>query len=210
MTEQKAWELLSLVDQIHEWGVTEHRDLVISHLEEWHEYCSISYARRAQALSNLPGFYQGRNERILWMIPKWAELSWAKHLPSAKRAQLQSMVLAYVVDAYMERFGPYPAGHYRFLLDFRDSCRRNGKQVEFFSRSPDGLEPQEDELNGDAARSAGKEEDVSSEPLQKCLKLPIGEARSAPTRLQSRVKRPRDEAGKVNKRRKKQKDYPID
>ncbi|KAG4289868.1 hypothetical protein FPRO06_04690 [Fusarium proliferatum] len=37
-TERKAWELLSLIDQIHLWGVTVFRDFVVRHLKPWHEF----------------------------------------------------------------------------------------------------------------------------------------------------------------------------
>ncbi|EXM24013.1 hypothetical protein FOTG_08948 [Fusarium oxysporum f. sp. vasinfectum 25433] len=37
-TERRAWELLSLIDQIHLWGVTVFRDFVIRHLKPWHEF----------------------------------------------------------------------------------------------------------------------------------------------------------------------------
>lgn len=50
MTKRKAWELLSLVDQIHSWGVTEHRDFVIQHLKAWHAFGSLCYANDSQFL----------------------------------------------------------------------------------------------------------------------------------------------------------------
>ena len=206
MTEQKAWELLSLVDQIYKWGVTEHRDLVISHLKEWLQYSSEIYARRAEVLKSLPGFYRGQDGRIFWQLPQWGEVSWAKHFRAARRAELQSMTQAYTVDAYIARFGPHPAGHYRFLLDFLDSCRQNGQEMEYFPWLPDGPEPQEDELNGEKEHFARDLENIYGEPFQQCLKL---SAKSEPTRAPSRAKRPRDQAGKINKRRKKQKGYPI-
>ncbi|KAL5607182.1 hypothetical protein FOBRF1_007679 [Fusarium oxysporum] len=37
-TERRAWELLSLINQIHLWGVTVFRDFVIRHLKPWHEF----------------------------------------------------------------------------------------------------------------------------------------------------------------------------
>ncbi|KAF4429436.1 light induced alcohol dehydrogenase Bli-4 [Fusarium acutatum] len=42
-TERRAWELLSLIDQIHLWGVTVFRDFVIRHLKPWHEFAKRCY-----------------------------------------------------------------------------------------------------------------------------------------------------------------------
>ncbi|GFF96763.1 hypothetical protein IFM47457_11049 [Aspergillus lentulus] len=35
---RKAWELLSLVDQIHLWGATDFRNSIIQYLKQWHEF----------------------------------------------------------------------------------------------------------------------------------------------------------------------------
>ena len=34
-----AWELLSLIDQIHLWSITESRTFVLEHLRSWHTFC---------------------------------------------------------------------------------------------------------------------------------------------------------------------------
>jgi hypothetical protein len=41
--ERTAWELLTLVDQIHLWAVTEFRTFVIEHLRPWHIFCEDNY-----------------------------------------------------------------------------------------------------------------------------------------------------------------------
>lgn len=38
-----AWELLTLVDQIHLWAVTEFRTFVLEHLRPWHTFCDQNY-----------------------------------------------------------------------------------------------------------------------------------------------------------------------
>ncbi|KAE8415700.1 hypothetical protein BDV36DRAFT_285156 [Aspergillus pseudocaelatus] len=38
VTPRKAWEFLSLVDQIHLWGVTDFRNSIINRLNDWHEF----------------------------------------------------------------------------------------------------------------------------------------------------------------------------
>jgi hypothetical protein len=41
--ERAAWELLSLVDQIHLWAITEFRTFVTEHLKPWHKFCDDNY-----------------------------------------------------------------------------------------------------------------------------------------------------------------------
>jgi hypothetical protein len=41
--ERAAWELLSLVDQIHLWATTEFRTFVTEHLKPWHKFCDDNY-----------------------------------------------------------------------------------------------------------------------------------------------------------------------
>ncbi|KAB8214327.1 hypothetical protein BDV33DRAFT_196216 [Aspergillus novoparasiticus] len=38
VTLRKAWELLSFIDQIHLWGVTDFRNTIINRLNDWHEF----------------------------------------------------------------------------------------------------------------------------------------------------------------------------
>ncbi|KAJ5167275.1 uncharacterized protein N7482_006056 [Penicillium canariense] len=52
VTKRKAWELLSLVDQIHSWGVTDHRDFVIRHLKAWHAFGRLCYISDAEFLAH--------------------------------------------------------------------------------------------------------------------------------------------------------------
>jgi hypothetical protein len=41
--EQDARELLSLIDQIHLWAITEYRTFVLEHLRPWHRLCEENY-----------------------------------------------------------------------------------------------------------------------------------------------------------------------
>src|SRR6266536_5702417 len=43
INERTAWELLSLVDQIHLWAITEFRTFVLEHLRPWHKFCEENY-----------------------------------------------------------------------------------------------------------------------------------------------------------------------
>jgi hypothetical protein len=85
VTERTAWELLSLVDQIHLWGVTDHRDFVIQHLKPWHEYAETCYARNADwtlADERLGRRIDPETGLDRWVLPAdIAQLpAWARHL----------------------------------------------------------------------------------------------------------------------------------
>ena len=43
INERTAWELLSLVDQIHLWAITEFRSFVLEHLRPWHKFCEENF-----------------------------------------------------------------------------------------------------------------------------------------------------------------------
>lgn len=43
MDERTAWELLSLVEQIHLWAITEFRAFILEHLRAWHQFCEENY-----------------------------------------------------------------------------------------------------------------------------------------------------------------------
>src|SRR6266487_2000986 len=43
VNERTAWELLSLVDQIHLWAFTDFRTFVLNHLRPWHKFCDDNY-----------------------------------------------------------------------------------------------------------------------------------------------------------------------
>ncbi|KAI6365431.1 hypothetical protein MCOR25_005358 [Pyricularia grisea] len=59
--ERKAWELLSIVDQIHHWAITKHRDFVIRHVREWHEFCEECHRQDAIKLWLSSGPYKKRH-----------------------------------------------------------------------------------------------------------------------------------------------------
>ena len=37
--EEKAFELLTLIEEIHDWSITMHRSFVLEHLRAWHNRC---------------------------------------------------------------------------------------------------------------------------------------------------------------------------
>jgi hypothetical protein len=75
VAERKAWELLSLIDQIHLWGVTDHREFVIRYLKPWHEFVEECYARDVdQTLEHVTvdtgGTLSPKTGSRKWVVPQ--------------------------------------------------------------------------------------------------------------------------------------------
>ena len=84
---RNAWRLLSLIDQIHEWGVTKHRAFVIRHLTGWHRYCQQSYAHDVNALLSFEPHQWPKS--LLQEI--WTSPDWVKSLPRNRGKQKTQM-----------------------------------------------------------------------------------------------------------------------
>lgn len=78
-TERRAWELLSLVDQIHLWGVTSFRDSVIRHLDAWHKFGRSCYAEDVGYMNSTPAAGkiiqdgQLHYKMTIMPLPTWTE-----------------------------------------------------------------------------------------------------------------------------------------
>ncbi|KAH7086177.1 hypothetical protein FB567DRAFT_549691 [Paraphoma chrysanthemicola] len=72
--ERKAWELLSLIDQIHEWGVTTFRDYVIRHLRSWHKFGRMVWKGDAERMRAVLGKDAATSGQfIIFSLPSWAD-----------------------------------------------------------------------------------------------------------------------------------------
>ncbi|KAK0743853.1 hypothetical protein B0T18DRAFT_469430 [Schizothecium vesticola] len=87
ITERKAWELLSIVDQIHEWGVTAHRDFVIRHLKAWHEFGRRCYFHDASAMHYILCDGKDHDGRRVLRVDLPA---WTQHLTTGARARFKA------------------------------------------------------------------------------------------------------------------------
>ncbi|KAJ6786268.1 hypothetical protein PWT90_00808 [Aphanocladium album] len=78
VTERKAWELLSLVDLIHIWGRTQHRDYVMRHLKAWNKLSLRLFIYETAAFCTL----MTEEDWQLWLknvpLPTWARTLKAK------------------------------------------------------------------------------------------------------------------------------------
>lgn len=96
VTERKAWELISLIDQIHLWGVTDHRDFVIQHLKPWHAFAEECYARDVEntlGYVDTSGCLDSKTESQQWTVPSMCVRlpEWTQHFTDAFSARQKHM-----------------------------------------------------------------------------------------------------------------------
>lgn len=109
VTKHTAWELLSLVDQIHLWGVTHHREFVIRHLKPWHEFAEKCYARDvSQMLGDVDtgGTFDPKAGTHMWSVPQDCVRlpEWTRHLTgdfSARRKHINFRAGFQVKEAFV-------------------------------------------------------------------------------------------------------------
>lgn len=107
MTMRKAWELLSLVDQIHLWGVTDFRSSITQYLKQWHEFSRMCYANDVMFLIKMlktDRFTQDGKEYL--SIPK-ASLQladWVEHVTEETREKLQKRAMFHFRESYQREF----------------------------------------------------------------------------------------------------------
>ena len=85
--ERKAWELLSLLDQIHLWAITEFRTFIIDHLEPWHKFCDKNYLLDWDSVYD--SGEQRKRMRTCDDIRDFALPSWTKHLSATNRQKVK-------------------------------------------------------------------------------------------------------------------------
>ena len=112
--ERKAWELLSLIDQIHLWGVTTHREYVLRHLKLWHKYCKQVWAKEVRRRllqgkdhTNLDAIFPFSNTP-LWLkgFPhEFSSMVWCKAETIMEKARLEEQPGEPVVRCLVDRCG---------------------------------------------------------------------------------------------------------
>ncbi|KAH8704609.1 hypothetical protein GQ44DRAFT_777889 [Phaeosphaeriaceae sp. PMI808] len=96
--ERRAWELLSLVDQIHEWGVTTFRDYVIRHLQSWHKYCRQLWIVDAIQMRAV----LGKNSTTCGQFTTFGLPRWANGFGMDFRAELKQKAGKLLIKTLME------------------------------------------------------------------------------------------------------------
>lgn len=104
-TERKAWELLSLIDQIHLWGATDFRQFVMKHLQPWYAFAEKCYHIDAVLLLRNPGLNLELRDGTVWcqMPSVYVDLAdWAQHITDDARDKLQNKLSLHVVEACVQ------------------------------------------------------------------------------------------------------------
>jgi len=104
VTEQKAWELLSIIDQIHLWGVTDFRDFVIQHLKPWHEFGKICYVNDIGFMNYVPE--AGRpvvNDQLVYKLPRSCIRlpRWTMHFTQEACRKFEDRAAIHMKEAYI-------------------------------------------------------------------------------------------------------------
>lgn len=127
-TERKAWELLSIIDQIHEWGVTKHRDFVIRHLKPWHclwRHTVVEDLRMARdELKWDDDFAIPPNRQLSqWMLPDWT-----KHFSGGALSKLKLTAGRLMTEALRKyRAEIMSAGSVEVWFCLRNDCNSNSE-----------------------------------------------------------------------------------
>ncbi|KAF4946264.1 hypothetical protein FSARC_14238 [Fusarium sarcochroum] len=108
-TERRAWELLSLIDQIHLWGATDFRDFVIRHLKPWHEFCKACYINDVDFACTAPETsttFRENNHQFKTAGPVVQLPGWAKHLQEETRLKLEDSLGFHLFQALIKYRAP--------------------------------------------------------------------------------------------------------
>ncbi|KAL2830896.1 hypothetical protein BDW59DRAFT_177590 [Aspergillus cavernicola] len=103
VTIRKAWELLSLVDQIHLWGKTDFRNSIIQYLKQWHEFGRRCYANDVDFLARQLKTDKVTQDGVTYQCLPEACLQlpdWTKHLSEETRGKLEKRVVFHFQEAY--------------------------------------------------------------------------------------------------------------
>ncbi|KAH6879556.1 hypothetical protein B0T10DRAFT_520192 [Thelonectria olida] len=102
-TERRAWELLSLVDQIHLWGATDFRDFVIRHLKPWHEFGKKCYVNDVKFISPWTKTSVTEDTHHFTAPDACVQLpEWTKHFQEEARLKLKDTAGFHLLQAHIK------------------------------------------------------------------------------------------------------------
>ena len=104
---RKAWELLSLVDQIHLWGVTDFRSSIIQCLKQWHEISRMCYANDVMFLIRMLKTYRFMQDGKEYLLLPKASLQladWVGHVTEEAHEKLQKRAMFHFQESYRRDF----------------------------------------------------------------------------------------------------------
>jgi hypothetical protein len=89
-----------LVDQIHLWAITEHRDFVLKHLQAWHSLCQENYLLEWDSIYDLGN--HAKKKRIPSNTGDLTVPKWVCHLSEPSRRNFQRDAKSSLEDAIRE------------------------------------------------------------------------------------------------------------
>ncbi|PVH83821.1 hypothetical protein DL98DRAFT_454426 [Cadophora sp. DSE1049] len=98
INERSAWELLCLIDQIHQYATTRFRDYVIQHLQPWHSHCDQNFLLDWQSHYSVSWHLRGKRKRAV-VVGDLPLPNWCQHLSNEAKEKLQGRAKAALVEA---------------------------------------------------------------------------------------------------------------
>lgn len=98
--EEIAWELLSLIDQIHLWAITEYRTFVLEHLRPWHRLCQENYLFEWDSMYDLGEHL--KRKRVCHETEDLMAPSWVGHMNEPSRRTFQRRAKLSLAEAIEE------------------------------------------------------------------------------------------------------------
>lgn len=102
MDEKAAWQLISLVDQIHAWAITDFRTFVLEHLRPWHKFCNDNYLldwNSAYDTSQELKWVRACNHDEDVLLPNWVSLVKAPFQQKIQARAKSSLARAILEDS---------------------------------------------------------------------------------------------------------------
>ena len=129
MTIRKAWELLSLLDQIHLWGVTDFRSSIIQCLKQWHEFSRMCYANDVRFLIRVlkkDRFTHDGKEYLLLPGASLQLADWTKHVTDEAREKLQKRAIFHFRESFRRDFPALSHSWPKSVTCLLDDCGPEG------------------------------------------------------------------------------------
>jgi hypothetical protein len=103
-TERSAWELLSFIDQIHQWGVTDFRDFVLRHLRPWNNFakkCYLNDIAFTQSLPNTGKVMEDGKPKLVVPTSCLALPEWTKHFTRKARERFKDKIANHLYETWV-------------------------------------------------------------------------------------------------------------
>ncbi|KAK2604093.1 hypothetical protein N8I77_007051 [Diaporthe amygdali] len=141
-TERRAWELLSLVDQIHHWGVTDFRDFVMRHLRPWHDFVKKCYINDVSFVERIPETGEVIvDDELKFRVPAFCLLSpeWTKHFTNDACLRFEDRAWYHLHEAWTKYRGVKTEDFPEFHSCLIGECRLLGNSGYPLASTEEGI-----------------------------------------------------------------------